>query len=180
MEQINHKFSLPKKFSWFKFVLQIIFWLILIYFAYILLVSRISFVILDNFNLLLHEAGHFLFSLFGEFMGVIGGTVVQLALPLIFIIYFFYRAQFYSGSIVLFWLGQSLIDISNYIKDASAMKLELIGDIHDWNYLLGKFNLLKKDLIMGDYVFALAAFIIVAALLFGLYALLKEYKLRNK
>lgn len=180
MENTNHKFSPPKEFSWFKFILQIIFWLVLAYFGYILLITKASFIFLDNFELLLHEAGHFLFSQFGDFLMILGGTTGQIILPIIFIIYFFYYSQFYSGSIMLFWLGQNLINISNYIQDARAMKLELIGDTHDWNYLLSKFNLLEKDAVIGQYVFAVGAFLIIIALLFGLYALFKEYRLRNK
>jgi hypothetical protein len=180
MKTANHKFKLSKKFSWLKFILQIIFWLVLAYFAYILLITKTSFIFLDNLELLLHEAGHFLFSAFGNFLSMLGGTIGQIVFPVIFIIYFFYYSQYYSGSIMLFWLGQDFINISYYIKDARAMKLELIGDIHDWNYLLGKFNLLEKDTVIGQYVFAVGAFLIVVALLLGLYSLFKAYKLRNK
>lgn len=180
MKTDNHRFKLLNKFSWFKFILQIIFWLVLAYFGYILIITKANFIFLDNLELLLHEAGHFIFSAFGDFLSILGGTIGQIVLPIIFIIYFFYYAQYYSGSIMLFWLGQDFINVSYYIKDARAMKLELIGDTHDWNYLLGKFNLLEKDIIIGQYVFIAGAILIVVALLFGLYALIKDYKLRNK
>lgn len=101
--------------------------------------------LLDGVNLLIHEAGHPIFGIFGEFMMVLGGTLMQLIMPIAFIIYFFRERQFFSGSLVCFWLGHSLINVSIYAADAAAMNLPLIGNgdrIHDWNYMLSALNML--------------------------------------
>ncbi|MBO9542524.1 hypothetical protein J7643_18210 [bacterium] len=101
--------------------------------------------LLDSFNLLVHEAGHPLFGFFGEFMGFAGGTLMQLLVPIAFLVSFYRQGQPFSSSLMLFWLGQSLINVSIYAGDAVAMELPLFGAgdrIHDWNWMLGELNLL--------------------------------------
>jgi hypothetical protein len=95
---------------------------------------------LDRVNLVAHEAGHLLFSYFGQFIMVLGGTIGQLLVPIAFTVYFYMSKEFYSSAVTLFWAGQNFFGISLYVKDARAMALPLVsvggGDdtIHDWNY----------------------------------------------
>ncbi|MNL22612.1 hypothetical protein D3C87_1439660 [compost metagenome] len=108
--------------------------------------------LLDSFNLLIHEAGHPLFGFFGEFMGFAGGTLMQLLIPVAFLVSFFRQGQFFSSSLMLFWLGQSLVNISIYSGDAVAMELPLFGAgdrIHDWNWMLGELNLLEATPVIA-------------------------------
>ena len=89
---------------------------------------------IDSVNLIFHEAGHWIFFPLGEFMGILGGSLNQVLMPLIFVIYFFIRRQKLSGALVLFWLGESIINVSICAKDALIMKLPLLGgdsSIHD-------------------------------------------------
>lgn len=80
---------------------------------------------LDRVDLIAHEAGHLLFGYFGEFMLVIGGTMGQLLVPAGFAVYFATRREFFSSMVALFWVGQNLLNISVYVKDAAAMELPL-------------------------------------------------------
>jgi len=94
---------------------------------------------IDNVNLLIHEAGHWIFWPLGEFMHVLGGSLNQVLVPLLFVIYFYIQKQFYSSALVLFWVAQNLINVSVYAGDALRMQLPLLGGdevIHDWNWLL--------------------------------------------
>lgn len=106
---------------------------------------------LDRVDLVAHEAGHMLFSWFGEFLMVAGGTIGQLAVPIGFTVYYIFRKELFSAAVTLFWVGQNFFNISVYVKDAQAMALPLVSigggndTIHDWNYLLLKFNLLRYD-----------------------------------
>lgn len=127
---------------------------------------------LDGVNLIAHEAGHLLFSYFGEFIQVLGGTVGQLFVPIAFTVYFFMRRELYSSSVTLFWTGQNCFGISVYIKDAQAMALPLYsvgGDdpIHDWNYILGRLGLLRGDQVIGNAVFVLGIIVIIISVLWG-------------
>jgi hypothetical protein len=129
---------------------------------------------LDRVDLIAHEAGHLLFGYFGEFIMVIGGTFGQLLVPIGIGSYFVTRREFYSAAILLFWFGQNFLNISLYVKDAAAMELPMVGlgggDVmHDWNYLLLKFNVLAWDNTIGNIVHGLGVLIIAASVAFGFY-----------
>jgi hypothetical protein len=130
---------------------------------------------LDRVNLIAHEAGHLLFSYFGQFIMVLGGTIGQLFVPAAFTVYFYMRKEFFSSAVTLFWTGQNLFGISLYVKDAQAMALPLVSvgggedTIHDWNYLLTKLGLLRWDQVIGNMIFILGIIIIIISIVWGFY-----------
>ncbi len=104
---------------------------------------------LDLIDLPIHETGHLLFRPFGEFLMVAGGSLFQVIFPAVFVGYFVWQRSFYSAAMVLFWVGQSILNVFVYANDAVVMQLVLTsgftgseGSFHDWNYILDKFNLL--------------------------------------
>jgi hypothetical protein len=122
---------------------------------------------LDGANLIIHEAGHIVFMPFGQVVGVMGGGLLQVLIPLIFAGYFFLVGQKFSGALVLFWVGQNIINVSVYAGDARAMALPLLGgesSIHDWHFLLNGFGLLTQTKMISSVVyFCGLAIIIIAA-----------------
>jgi len=56
---------------------------------------------LDRVYLVFHEAGHVIFGFFGEFIGDLGGSLMQVLIPAIMVVYFFARRQRYSAAITL-------------------------------------------------------------------------------
>jgi hypothetical protein len=130
---------------------------------------------LDRVDLIAHEAGHMLFSWFGEFIMVIGGTLGQLLVPVGIMVYFYLRQELYSSSVMLFWVGQNLFNISVYVKDAQTMALPLVSigggedTIHDWNYLLSRFGLLRWDQTVGSLAYILGLLTIAASVVVGFY-----------
>ena len=104
---------------------------------------------LDLVDLPIHEFGHILFSPFGQFVGVLGGSLFQIIMPAIFAVYFWWDEKYYSAAIVLFWFGQSILNIFVYAQDAVKMQIVLLGGLtgsegsfHDWNYLLTETGLI--------------------------------------
>jgi len=130
--------------------------------------------VLDRVDLVIHEAGHLLFSWFGELPQVLGGTIGQLALPTAFTAYFHLRREFISSAVAFFWCGQNLLNISVYIRDAQAMALPLVSvgggedTIHDWNYLLSGSGSLRWDQAIGSAVYMLGIGVMLASVLWGL------------
>jgi len=61
---------------------------------------------LDNVDLPIHETGHLLFLLLGEFMMIAGGSLFQVIFPAVFVGYFIWQRSYYSAAIVVFWVGQ--------------------------------------------------------------------------
>jgi hypothetical protein len=123
--------------------------------------------LLDNVNLIIHESGHLLFAFFGEFISFAGGTIMQLFVPIIFIIYFL-RKDLYSASIVSFWLAHSLINVAVYANDAIEMNLPLLGGgIHDWHYMLSELHMLKSASLVSSVFIFFALTITIIAFFFG-------------
>src|SRR5574341_1460819 len=74
--------------------------------------------ILDWANLVFHEAGHFIFPVLGEFMQALGGSLMQLIIPIICTIHFWTHRQRAASFVTLFWTGENLTHIAVYISDA--------------------------------------------------------------
>ena len=126
--------------------------------------------ILDGANLIFHEAGHILFSPFGDFMQYLGGSLMQVAIPVTCAVYFWLHEQRGSAAGALFWAGESLTNVAIYVADARRMELPLIGGDHDWNYLLDRLNLLNQADSLGRFVFVLG----ILTILFSLGLLLTD------
>lgn len=129
--------------------------------------ERTRFGLLDHVDLAVHEAGHVVFAPFGEFMGIAGGSLLQLIVPAAFVAYFWRRGERYSAFIVLFWVAQSLFNVATYMADARAQELPLVGGeyvIHDWAWMLSRLHLLQQDRTLAAGVRALAALTAFAAL----------------
>jgi len=123
--------------------------------------------ILDGANFIFHEAGHVLFAFFGEFLGVLGGSLTQVAIPVICTGYFVRHHQLAASAVTLFWTGESITNVAIYIADARVMGLPLHGGegvIHDWNYLLGRLNLVNHAESLGRLAFAVGVITILSAL----------------
>lgn len=104
--------------------------------------------LLDAGILAIHEAGHVVFSPFGEFATILGGSLFQLIVPALFVGYFWRRSDRYAACIVLFWLSASLFNLATYIGDARAGELPLITgrrSDHDWTWLLIQLDALGHD-----------------------------------
>lgn len=139
-------------------------------FYYIATLSDWHFI--DNVNLIFHEAGHTIFSFFGEFINILGGTLMQILIPIIFCFYFYKKQDYFSASLLLFWLSQNFFNISVYAGDAIKMELPLLGGdgvYHDWSYMLSSVGLLK-------YTEEVSLFFYLAGIVILIYAIAFSFK----
>lgn len=125
---------------------------------------------LDVVDLPIHETGHLIFRPFGEFMTIAGGSLFQLIVPAVFVGYFWWNEKYYSAAIVLFWVGQSLINVYIYAADAVVGQLVLTsgltgseGGFHDWNYLLTTLGLLDSTKTVAAIIRVAGTLTILAA-----------------
>ena len=87
---------------------------------------------LDGVNLALHEGGHLVFGPFGQTMQVLGGTVGQLFFPVACAASFAQRKQTFEAAVCGVWAAESLVYTAQYLGDARAQLLPLVGGhIHD-------------------------------------------------
>ncbi len=131
---------------------------------------------LDLVDLPIHETGHLLFRPFGEFLMIAGGSLFQVILPAIFVGYFFWYEKYYSAAIVLFWVGQSILNVFVYAADAVVMQIVLTsgltgseGSFHDWNYLLTATGLINSTKIVAGLIRILGTLTIIAAGIASIY-----------
>jgi len=129
---------------------------------------------LDDLNLAVHEAGHLVFSAFGETMTILGGSVFQVTVPVAFVAYFARTKQRYAAAVTLSWVGVNLLNVARYIGDARAQELPLLGgedSIHDWWYLLINWDLLPRDHVIARWVYFLGVVAFLSSLIAGLMSL---------
>lgn len=139
--------------------------------------NRGEFLFFDYINLLIHEGGHGIFRIFGDFIYTFGGTLMQLLIPGLFIFYFYTNEKKAGIQISMIWLGESLMNVAVYAADARARRLPLLGGnkvYHDWTYLLSRTNLLEYDVLIGEIFYFTALLIFIAALLLPLK--MKDYE----
>ena len=131
--------------------------------------------LLDGVNLAIHETGHLVFAPFGEWMGFLGGTLLQLIFPVAFAARFFRRGEHFAASVCLWWLAQNCWNISVYIADARAQELPLVGGgEHDWFYLLSDAGMLQSDLRISAIVRGTGVMIYLVALGIGAIAAMQR------
>lgn len=133
--------------------------------------------LLHKMDFFVHEAGHVVFRPFGTVMTAVGGSLLQILMPTAFVIYFFRNRMPFSGVLIMFWLGQNFIDVSVYIQDAIEMKLPspFVG-IHDWNFILTRFDLLHKTYFFSSLVYGAGFAVFVIAVVLGIYFVLRGDK----
>ncbi len=138
--------------------------------------------LIDGANLLIHEAGHLFFRPLGEFMMIAGGSLFQVIMPLIFVGYFVRRKNFHAAAVVLFWVGESLLNVSVYAGDSLALQLPLVGGddaIHDWNFMLGQLGMLKATPKVAGLIRFFGTLVILGACVWSMREALKSETLNS-
>lgn len=129
--------------------------------------------LLDGVDLAIHETGHLVFAPFGETITALGGTLLQLIVPLVLVGHFLRARDRYGAAVCLWWVAQNCWHISVYVADARAQELPLVGGgEHDWAFLLGQWGLLAHDAGIARAVHATGAILFAGALALGLVAAL--------
>lgn len=122
--------------------------------------------LLDGVDLAIHETGHLVFAPFGPFLGALGGTLLQLLLPMAFVASFLRRGERYAAAVTAGWVAQNLWHIAPYVADARAQALPLVGGgEHDWAYLLGEMGWLPLDVAIGETIRAVGICVFAMAML---------------
>lgn len=131
---------------------------------------------LDSVDLPIHETGHLVFRPFGQFIMVAGGSLFQVIFPAVFVGYFVWQRSWYSSAIVLFWVGQSILNVWVYAADAVVMRLVLTsgftgseGSFHDWNYLLTTTGLIGSTKVVAGIIKLTGTGTILTAAVFSIY-----------
>ncbi len=118
----------------------------------------------------LHEGGHFLFILFGQTLYTLGGSFWQITFPLLWFI-IAARQRSRVAPFALFWVGENMMDVSLYIRDAAYRALPLLGGHssgHDWVRLLTTWGAMESSESIADAVYFIGITISSGAILGGI------------
>ena len=120
---------------------------------------------MHTINLVFHEASHVIYGLFGNVMAILGGSLLQVIVPLIVVLIFIFKHRDnFAATIGLWWLAQSVMDLVSYICDARAQEMWLLGGvrgkdipgIHDWNKILPRLGLQEYEQVVSALTMLLA------------------------
>jgi hypothetical protein len=147
--------------------------------------------LLSDIDLAIHEFGHMLFMPFGiQFLGntmmILGGSLTQVAFPLLFFGYFVRKESdgrprdLFAAMVCLWWSGINLLSVAIYCADSRAGQLMLIdgstgqeSDGHDWNNLLTRWGLLEHDTVIARWMRAIAWLVCVGSILVAVWSALQ-------
>lgn len=140
---------------------------------------------LHGVDLVFHEAGHLVFSPFGRFMQILGGSLLQCLIPLVVTGAFLAkRGNAFGAAVGAWWLGQNLIDLAPYIDDAREQKLMLLGGftgkempgIHDWGNILNYLEIIRYDHAIARGADLAGDGLMLAACAWAAFLLYREYR----
>jgi hypothetical protein len=149
LEEDWHPVSKPARWGWL--VLYAIF--LLYTFS-----NRSGYLVIDYVFLPIHEGGHLLFRWFGETLMVMGGTLLQLGVPLALAVYFVFQRQILGTAFAAFFFFENFLNVGTYMADSRAQALQYVtvGNAeyaeHDWAYLFIKLGVLEHDVTIGHAV----------------------------
>ena len=123
---------------------------------------------LDSLDLAIHETGHLVFAFGGETLTLLGGTLMQLIVPAVFVVALWRTGDRHGATVPLWWVGQNCWNISVYVKDARTQALPLVGGgEHDWALLLDRWGWLERDQALGGAIYLLGVLLYLVAIVGG-------------
>jgi len=157
---------------------------VLIWFIYILINHLINpeyRSILGAFNYWVHEAGHllllpFVSGPFGLFLEAMAGTFLECLMPVVFMLAFYLKSDFFGISFCFGWLSTSLFYASWYISTAQITD----NLLHDWHLILGTMGLLQYNRVLASIVKAGAVVMMLIGIISGLWLLWQMFKSREE
>jgi hypothetical protein len=137
--------------------------------------------ILGDVDTAIHEFGHMLFMPFGipilgRTMVILGGSLTQVAFPLVFVVYFVHQREekqrdVFAAMVCVWWSAINLLDVAVYCADSRAGRLMLLdgltgqeSDGHDWYNLLDGWGWLEHDTVIARWMRAIAWLMCVTSL----------------
>ena len=131
--------------------------------------------LINGANMIVHEAGHGICYLLPcpQFFTSLNGTLFQLALPIIFIYYYYRRDNNILAGLGSIWLAQNLVYVSWYMSYAQTPNLYpfFLGGsaIHDFWYIFSQLGVLEYDWLISGFVRSVAVILLLGSYIYLLY-----------
>ena len=143
--------------------------------------------IVSDVSTAIHEFGHMLFMPFGipmlgRTMVILGGSLTEVAFPLLFVGYFLRkredgrRRDVFAAMVCLWWSAIGLLATAIYCADSRAGKLMLLDGLtgqesegHDWYNLLDRWGLLEHDTQIARWMRMIAFLMCVGSIVIAVW-----------
>lgn len=131
--------------------------------------------LINGANMIVHEAGHGVCYLLPcpQFLTFMNGTLFQLALPIIFIYYYYKRDNKILAGLGSVWLAQNLIYVAWYMSYSQTPNLYpfFLGGsaTHDFWYIFSQLGVLEYDWLISGFVRAVAVMLLLSSYVYLLY-----------
>ena len=147
--------------------------------------------IVSDVSLAIHEFGHMLFMPFGipilgRTMVILGGSLTEVAFPLLFVGYFLRKCEdgrrrdVFAAMVCLWWSAIGLLATAIYCADSRAGRLMLLdgltgqeSDVHDWYNLLDQWGLLEHDTQIARWMRMIAWLMCVSSVAIAVWSALQ-------
>jgi hypothetical protein len=148
--------------------------------------------IVSDVSTAIHEFGHMLFMPFGipilgRTMVILGGSLTEVAFPLLFVGYFLRkredgrRRDVFAAMVCLWWSAIGLLATAIYCADSRAGKLMLLDGLtgqesegHDWYNLLDRWGLLEHDTQIARWMRMIAWLMCVGSIVIAAWGALQQ------
>ena len=148
--------------------------------------------LLSDIDLAIHEFGHMLFMPFGipilgRTMVILGGSLTEVAFPLLFVVYFLRqcedgrRRDVFAAMVCLWWSAIGLLATAIYCADSRAGKLMLLDGLtgqesegHDWYNLLDRWGWLEHDIQIARWMRMIAWLMCVGSIVVAVWSQLQS------
>ncbi|MEX0602377.1 MAG: hypothetical protein WD295_03480 [Bacteroidota bacterium] len=133
--------------------------------------------VIQTINLFIHEGGHGIFQIFGRFMEILGGSLMEVLIPAVTVVVFL-KSGVHTLVATLYWLGHAIVSVGIYMSDAAYRKLPLISKhaIHDWGWICDTLGITHLAEDIGAVVIGLGIIVAFAGLGVGLWSLVKNIR----
>jgi hypothetical protein len=135
----------------------------------------------------IHEFGHVLFRPFGEFMHLLGGSLFQVGLPLVFgAIFLVKNRDPFAGAVMLWWSAIAVMDVAPYVYDAQQPQHVLLtgrtgeNGAHDFIDVLGDLGWLTRAQAVGFGVHRVGIAMLVIALVWAAWLVCLQFARRRE
>jgi hypothetical protein len=137
----------------------------------------------SGITLAFHEMGHLLFVALGDTLHMLGGSILQVVVPLAAALYLWLRqGDFFGLAVGGSWLSYSLWELAIYVADARRENLPLVGfgddPQHDWATLLTRWQVLNYGDHFAWAIWGVATILWASSMALGLWLCWKMWQSR--
>ncbi len=135
---------------------------------------NIVYFLIFHFDLLVHEAGHGIFSITGNrFWTILGGSLYQVLFPFLFVGFCWYNRYMRGLQFSLTYAGFSWMSVAGYAGDAEHRLLPLIGNLgkeaHDWHNIMIHLGTMQHYMTFANTFAVIGAILYIMALITPLF-----------